>query len=79
MCSEGAKVSPLSGLARFGRDDLLRDAPEIRSNDVRLRTERIEDLPWSGDERGGASRTEGANDIPRMCGHESQAIDRKSK
>ena len=34
-------VEQRSGLARFGRDDLFRDAPEIRSSDVRLRTERI--------------------------------------
>jgi hypothetical protein len=64
-------VEQRSGLARLGCDDLRRDAPEIRSSDVRLRTERIEDLPRSGNEGCGASRTERANDIPRMRGHES--------
>jgi hypothetical protein len=66
-----APVEQRSGLARFGRDDLFRDAPKVRSRDVRLRTERIEDLPRSGNEGCGASRTERAHDIPRMRGHES--------
>src|SRR4029450_1135833 len=72
-------VEQKSGLARFGRDDLLGDVAKIRSSDVRLRTERIEDLPGSGDEGCDASRTERAHDIPRVRCHESKSVDRKSK
>ena len=62
-----------SGLPSFRRDDLLRDAPEIWSSDVRLWAERIEDLPGSRDEGCGACRTERADDIPRMRCHESKS------
>jgi hypothetical protein len=64
---------------RFGRDDLCRDAPKIRSCDVRLRTERIEDLPRSGNEGRRASRTERANSIPCVRCHESKAVGKSQR
>jgi hypothetical protein len=66
-------------LSRLYGNDLRGNAPKIRPSDVRLRTERIEDLPRSGDEGCGASRTKRANDIPRMRRHQSKTIDRKAK
>src|SRR4030095_10439994 len=72
-------VEQKSGWARFGREDLLGDVANSRSSDVRLRTERIEDLPGSGDEGCDASRTERAHDIPRVRCHESKASDTQTK
>ena len=71
MCCGIVAIGERSGLTGFSPDDLLRDAPKIRSRDVRLRTERIEDLSRSRDEGCGTSGTERADDIPRMRGHES--------
>jgi hypothetical protein len=67
------------GLAGFGINDLFRDNSEIRSCDVGLRTERIEDLSRSGDEGCGASRAKRTHDVPGMRRHESKAINRKAK
>src|SRR6187399_2323558 len=66
-------------LNRLGRDYEFRNGLEIRAGDVRLRTERIEDLPRSCHECGGVSRAERAYDIPGKRCHESEAIRRQSE
>ena len=66
-------------LTSFGRDDRLRDLPEVRPNDVRLRTERVQHLPRSRNECRGTSRAKGSDDVPGMRSYEAQLIDRNSK
>jgi len=69
--AHASQAAGRSALARFGRDDLLRDVSEIRRSDIRLWSGRVEDLSRPGDEGRGTSRTQRADDIPGMRRHES--------
>jgi hypothetical protein len=66
-------------LASFGRDDRLCDPPEVWTDDVRLRAERVQHLPRPRHKRGGTSRAKGSDDVPSMRGDEAQLIDRHLK
>lgn len=66
-------------LSYFLANDLRRDFSKIRTGDVRLRTERIEDLPRSRYESCGTSGPKRTHDIPRMRRHESSTENGRSK
>ena len=60
-------------------DDLLCDSTEIGSDDIRLWSEGKQHLARAGHERGGASRTQRSENVPRVCSNKAELRSRHAQ